>query len=55
MVQTEVEQMNPPPSPFLEDLEVRALEFAILKPEIWLRYADDIFIIWKYEENEFNK
>ena len=37
-----------------EAFESRALESAILKPKLWLRYVDDIFAIWGYGEEPLN-
>ena len=37
---------------FMEDLEVRAMQLAILRPSLWLRYVDDTFVIWPHGEEE---
>ena len=35
---------------FMKDLEEQALHSAPLQPSLWLRYVDDIFVIWPYGE-----
>ena len=35
---------------FMHDLESRLLDLAPIKPYLWLRYIDDIFMIWTAEE-----
>ena len=35
---------------FMEDLEEQALHSAPLQPSLWLRYVEDIFVIWPYGE-----
>ena len=39
---------------YMEAFESRALETAILKPKLWLRYVDDIFAVWGYGEEPLN-
>ena len=35
---------------FMEQLETKFLENQNLKPLVWLRYIDDIFLIWTHDE-----
>ena len=35
---------------FLDNLEKRILENSTLKPYVWWRYIDDVFLIWKHGE-----
>ena len=35
---------------FLDNLEKRILENSTLKPDVWWRYIDDVFLIWKHGE-----
>ena len=35
---------------FVADLEERVLKNIELKPRIWWRYIDDIFLIWEHEK-----
>ena len=37
---------------FMECFEQLVLESVCLKPKIWLRYIDDTFAIWSYDEEE---
>lgn len=37
---------------FMEDLGVRAIEFASLKPPIWVWYVDDSLVIWRPEKKD---
>ena len=37
---------------FMSDLEERFLETSPLKPLVWWRYIDDIFVIWQHGEEE---
>ena len=58
-VQVEGATMGSPLSPivanlYMEAFESRALETAILKPKLWLRYVDDIFAILRYGEEPLN-
>lgn len=39
---------------FLQDLENRILTSSNIKPSIWIRYVDDIFLIWKDSSQELN-
>ena len=34
----------------LDNLEKRILENTTLKPYVWWRYIDDVFLIWKHGE-----
>lgn len=38
----------------MEDLERRATDTYDLKPEIWLRYVDDTFVVWPHGEESLN-
>ena len=40
---------------FLAELEERFLESCELKPEVWVRYIDDIFMIWTHGEEKLKK
>ena len=33
---------------FMEDLENSALTSALLKPNLWIRYVDDTFVVWSH-------
>ena len=35
---------------FMDELERKILERSSLKPHVWWRYIDDIFLIWEYRE-----
>lgn len=53
--QTEGLPMGSPLSPlladlFLDSLETKALDTFDKKPRIWIRYVDDIFLIWQHGE-----
>ena len=37
---------------FMHDLESRLLDLASVKPYLWLRYIDDIFMIWTAGEDQ---
>ena len=36
----------------MDRLENEFLDTQILKPLVWLRYTDDIFLIWTHSEEE---
>ncbi|XP_023311228.1 uncharacterized protein LOC111691923 [Anoplophora glabripennis] len=38
----------------MEDLEERAIKSAEYKPEMWLRYVDDTFVIWTHGKEKLN-
>ena len=40
---------------FMDSLEEEILSNSLLKPLVWWRYTDDIFIIWKRGEEELQK
>ena len=40
---------------FMAELEEKFLSTLTLKPKIWKRFIDDIFIIWNHGENELQK
>ena len=40
---------------FMAELEEKFLSTLTLKPRIWKRFIDDIFIIWSHGENELQK
>lgn len=39
---------------FMANLEDRAISTFPLKPKVWKRYVDDIFVIWQHGRNELN-
>ena len=39
----------------MADLEERLLESSELKPFVWWRYIDDIFVIWEHGEENLHK
>lgn len=58
--QTEGTAMGSPLSPiiadiFMEDLENNLLERSEKKPKLFVRYVDDIFIIWEHGDDELLK
>ncbi|XP_054290083.1 uncharacterized protein LOC129005267 [Macrosteles quadrilineatus] len=58
--QTEGAAMGSPLSPvaanlFMEHLERNAMESAILKPKIWLRYVDDVWAVWPHGRNKLTE
>ena len=40
---------------FMDDLERRFLNTCDIKPKVWWRYIDDIFMIWEHGEDELIK
>ena len=40
---------------FMADLEERLLESSELKPFVWWRCIDDIFVIWEHGEENLHK
>ena len=40
---------------FMDHFETKALENWPLKPSLWLRFIDDIFMIWTHGEDNLNK
>ena len=40
---------------FMDRFETKALENWPLKPSLWLRFIDDIFMIWTHGEDNLNK
>ena len=48
---------NPGPGSnlFMDRFETKALENWPLKPSLWLRFIDDIFMIWTHGEDNLNK
>ena len=40
---------------FMADLEEKILESIPLKPFVWWRYIDDIFLIWQHGEEELKR
>jgi len=39
---------------FMKAFEERALESAVLRPRIWLRYVDDTFVLWPHGEDKLD-
>ena len=37
---------------FMEAFEDRALESAALQPRMWVRYMDDMFVLWPHKEDK---
>ena len=37
---------------FMEAFEEKALESAVLRPRMWVRYVDDTFVLWPHEEDK---
>jgi hypothetical protein len=37
---------------YMEDFEERALKNSLLKPKLWLRYVDDILIVWPHSNSD---
>ena len=57
--QVEGAAMGSPLSPvvanlFMEAFEKRALESAVLRPRLWLRYVDDTFVLWPHSAEELD-
>ena len=57
--QVEGAAMGSPLSPvvanlFMEAFEERALESAVLRPRLWLRYVDDTFVLWPHSAEELD-
>ena len=55
--QVEGVAMGSPLSPivanlFMESFEQKALESAVIRPKMWLRYVDDTFVLWPHNEEE---
>ena len=51
--QTDGAAMDSPLSPvtanlFMEDLEQKAIQTAVLQPKFWVRYVDNTFVIWPH-------
>ena len=40
---------------FMDALETKLLNSSELKPRIWWRYLDDIFMIWEHGEEQLRK
>jgi len=40
---------------FMEHFEKEVLKKTFKKPEVWFRYVDDIFVIWRYGRTELHK
>ena len=40
---------------FLAEWEEKALEKCVLKPSVYWRFLDDIFMIWEHSKEEFYK
>lgn len=40
---------------FMNHWEENALSASPLKPQVWTRYLDDIFVIWNRSIKEFDK
>ena len=40
---------------FMDRFEIKALENWLRKPIIWLRFIDDIFMIWQHGRDELDK
>ncbi|XP_023024928.2 uncharacterized protein [Leptinotarsa decemlineata] len=38
----------------MEDLKTRAIDTSHLKPTCWLRYVDDVFVIWLHGSEDFH-
>ncbi|XP_023028767.2 uncharacterized protein [Leptinotarsa decemlineata] len=58
--QIEGAPMGSPLSPvvanlFMEEIETEAIATSHLKPKLWLRYVDDIFVIWSHGHQELSR
>ena len=40
---------------FMEEFEQKAINSATFKPEVWLRYVDDTFAIWRHGQDRLNE
>ena len=40
---------------FLAEWEEKALEKCVLKPSVYWRFLDDIFMIWEHSKEDFYK
>ena len=40
---------------FVEDLEEKAIMTSTHKPKLWIRYADDTFVIWPHGETKLRE
>jgi len=40
---------------FMDDLEQKLLESSPLKPFVWWRYIDDVFLIWQHGEESLKQ
>ena len=40
---------------FMDSLEEDMLNNSLLKPLVWWRYIDDIFVMWEHGEEELKK
>ena len=40
---------------FMENLETKMIHSYDKKPNLWLRYIDDVFYIWEHGKDELNK
>lgn len=40
---------------FMEDFEQKAIASSTVKPEVWLRYVDDTFVIWSHGKQKLDE